>query len=218
MNQSALLDTMRWRHATKRFSDQPIAPDLIDTILEAARLSPSSYGFEPWGLIRLATPSLRQELLPHAWGAQGSLPTAPEFWVLTAKQGDQLHPYHGAHIDHMINDIQQRDQAASDKFRSLYHNWQTHDFHITDDAARHQWAARQAYIVLANIMTSAALLGVDSCPIEGFSLDAVTEILAAHDALDPAIDRPVVMVALGHRLTEPGPKTRRPLDEIVRVA
>lgn len=82
----------------------------------------------------------------------------------------------------------------------------------------HQWAARQAYIALGNMMTVAALRGIDSQPIEGFNIAQITDILTTHNLIDPTIDRPAVMVSFGYRATEQPTKIRRPIDEIVKWA
>ena len=64
--------------------------------------------------------------------------------------------------------------------------------------ASFEWAARQAYIALGNFMTSAALLGVDTCPIEGFMPEKYDEVLKLGD-MDLAS---VVCCAAGYRSIE----------------
>jgi nitroreductase len=103
------------------------------------------------------------------------------------------------------------------EYVAFYKKW------LTDDYARlnapellHEWAARQAYIAMANMMTVAAMRGIDSCAIEGFNVQKVTTLFAAKKLIDPTQDLPVVMLALGYRIDPPKPKTRRPMSEIVK--
>ncbi|MDR1833997.1 MAG: hypothetical protein LBQ92_05020, partial [Propionibacteriaceae bacterium] len=86
---------------------------------------------------------------------------------------------------------------------------------ITTDDGLREWGRRQAYIVLGNIMTAAALLFVESCALEGIDYAAVDRVLAEEGLIDPAADTFAVGVALGYRAEDPKrERTRRPLDEI----
>ncbi|MPN29495.1 putative NAD(P)H nitroreductase [bioreactor metagenome] len=88
---------------------------------------------------------------------------------------------------------------------------------LGDDRALFDWASKQTYIMLANMMTTAALLGVDSCPIEGFDQAAVDQLLADEGLMDPAHFGISVMVSFGYRAKEPAhEKTRQPLADIVK--
>ena len=79
------------------------------------------------------------------------------------------------------------------------------------------WASKQTYIALANMMTAAALIGVDSCPMEGFIPEDVERILSEEGILDKESYNLSVMVAFGYRKTDPQfPKTRQNLDKIVQ--
>jgi len=90
-------------------------------------------------------------------------------------------------------------------------------FHIADnERTLYDWASKQTYIALANMMTSAALLGIDSCPIEGFDLDKVTEILSDEGVLDTEQFGISVMVGFGYRAQEPKHgKVRQNEDDII---
>lgn len=218
VSQEAILGAFDFRFATKTYDPtRKLAAEEFALILEAAQRSPSSFGFEPWNIIVVQNEELRNALLPDTWGAQGTLPTASHFVVLTAKTGENL----GAdskHINYILSDIKR--MAADDQQGMLgkFADWQENDFSLTTAESRHQWGARQAYIVLGNMMTVAAMRGIDSQPIEGFNIAKVAALLAKHQLLDPATDLPVVMVSFGYRAMEAMPKTRRPLDQIVTWA
>lgn len=219
MNSQEIKQAFEFRHATKTFNPaKKVSDEDFNLILEAARLSPSSFGFEPWNLIVVNDPSIREELKQNAWGAQGTLPTASYFIVITAKTSQALGP-EGTHIDHIYETVKHyTDTERNAKSKQGFYNWVKNDFHLFDaPQLLHQWAARQAYLALGNMMTVAALRGIDSCPIEGFNIEKVTHVLQNHGLINIDTDLPVAMVAFGYRSIEQPEKTRRSLSEIVRV-
>lgn len=99
-----------------------------------------------------------------------------------------------------------------------YKDFQENDFHLFESKrALFDWASKQSYIALANMMTSAAQIGIDSCPIEGFNYDQVHEILKEEGLLEDGKFDVSVMVAFGYRIHEPKRgKTRRSMDQVVQ--
>lgn len=218
IDRQTITDTFQFRHATKRFDDsKKITDEDFATILESAQLSPSSFGFEQWNIIVLQNPDIRAELAASSWGAKGQLPTASHFIVMTGKTAPELLPG-GAHLENVLREVKGKTGAAAASTQKFYKKWLDNDFKFTTPELIHQHAARQAYIALGNMMTVAAMLGIDSCPIEGFNIDETTRILQQHGLLDPTVDLPVVMAAFGYRINEQPAKTRRPLEQIVTWA
>ncbi len=217
-NAKQILDAFHFRHACKKYDPQrAVSQEDFDTILEAARLSPSSFGFEPWHLIVLRDETIKQKLYPIAWGARNSIDGASHLVLLLArKKADTLAdaPY----ITHLMRDIHHLPGEMLEKRRAVYHNFLKNDFRLLgDDRALFDWASKQTYIMLANMMTTAALLGVDSCPIEGFDQNAVDELLADEGLMDPAHFGISVMVSFGYRANQPAhEKTRQPLADLVQ--
>ncbi|KAI7248138.1 hypothetical protein KC345_g11885, partial [Hortaea werneckii] len=81
-----ILAAFEYRHAAKVFdSSRKISPEDFEFILETGRLSPSSFGFEPWKFVVVQSPEIREKLLPHAWGAQKQLPTASHFVLILSR-------------------------------------------------------------------------------------------------------------------------------------
>ncbi|RYG00484.1 MAG: NAD(P)H-dependent oxidoreductase, partial [Chitinophagaceae bacterium] len=64
----SLIEALNWRYATKKMNGQPVPQEKVDQILEAARLAPSSSGLQPFKVIVITDPALKQELLPHSFG------------------------------------------------------------------------------------------------------------------------------------------------------
>ena len=79
-----------------------------------------------------------------------------------------------------------------------------------------EWACRQSYIALGNMMTAAAMIGIDSCPIEGFDREPVEKILKEAGIITENHLSIACMVAFGYRAEDPSrPKSRRAMDEVV---
>ncbi|AFS69397.1 MULTISPECIES: NAD(P)H-dependent oxidoreductase [Exiguobacterium] len=211
-----IIDAFQFRHATKSFDPaQKITAEDFSFILETARLSPSSFGYEPWNLLVIQNEAIRNEIQNVTWGAQGQLPTASHYVVFLARTGRQMQP-DGAHVTHMMDVLGLSDEAKAGRTKR-YGLFLKEDFKIGDhEKAMEDWSAKQAYIALGNMMSAAAQIGIDSCPIEGFDQQAVEQLLARHDLLDRSVFTVPVMVAFGYRADEPKrAKQRRCLDEIV---
>ena len=85
---------------------------------------------------------------------------------------------------------------------------------ISNDRERFDWASKQTYIAMANMMTAAAELDIDSCPLEGFNYRKMNDYLAQHGIIDPKHWRTSVMVSFGYRAQPIKPKLHQPLDKI----
>lgn len=212
-----VLSVFQFRFACKRFDPAKAIPNKdFDTILEAARLSPTSFGFEPWKMIVLSDANIKQALDPLAWGARNSLAGASHFVLLLArKTRDML--YSADFVSHIMRDIQLLSPEVAEQRRAKYRGFQENDFELLEsDRAMFDWASKQTYIVLANMMTAAAMLGIDSCPIEGFQRSAVDALLAKEGLIDPAQFGVSVMAGFGYRSEPPKrEKTRQPLSDLI---
>ena len=212
-----ILDVLRFRHACKKFDPmKAVSQEDFDTILESARLSPSSFGFEPWKLIILSDETLKQKLYPLAWGAQKSLDGASRFVILLARKTADM-VFSSDYVSHMIRDIQLNPLDVEAQRREKFRIFQQDDFKLLEsERAMFDWASKQTYIALANMMTTAAFLGIDSCPIEGFQRREVDGLLTSEGVFDPAHFGVSVMVSFGYRAQEPHrAKTRQPMEDIL---
>jgi nitroreductase len=211
-----ILDAFHFRHATKEFDpNKKISDDDFNFILETGRLSPSSIGLEPWKFLVVQNPELREKLRKVSWGAQGQLPTASHFVVILAYRDVRYDSEYV--INHMKNVRKMPDEVIA-TVSDRYKNFQELDLHLLEsDRALFDWACKQTYIALGNMMTAAAQIGIDSCPIEGFDFDAVNKILEEEGLLEDGQLGVSVMVAFGYRAADPHrPKTRKELDQVVR--
>lgn len=207
---------LKFRRAMKSFdASKKINKEDITLILEAIRLTPTSYGFEPFNVIVAQDADFRKKL-EKAAGVNAAKFTASHLLIFTAKTGEELTRKDG-HIDHMLRDVAQMNAIVRTGYKTFWKKWAKTDFKIFGDNEKlHQWAARQAYIALGFAMMTAAERGIDSCAMEGFSIDKLAEILEELKLIDREKDLPVVMLALGYSNKEPHPQTRRDINEIIK--
>lgn len=210
-----ILDSHHRRYATKKFdASKRISEEAWATILEVGRLSPSSFGLEPWKILLIQNPAMKETLKPMAWGAVSSLEGASHFVVILAKK--QV-TYDSRYLQHIFREIKDYDYEPTSDFGRRFKSYQEEEADLTDDRRLFDWSSKQTYILLANMMTAAAMLDIDSCPIEGFHHEQVEAYLAEQGLLDPAEYGVSLMAGFGYRDQEITPKTRQPLEAIYQV-
>lgn len=215
MNKQDILNAFQFRHACKEFDTKKIIPkEDFDFILETARLSPSSFGFEPWHFVVVQDKNLRELLKESAWGAPKKLDTASHF-VLGLTMKAPLMKWDSEYIKNFMKDVQELPDEVIKGKSKFYEDFQKSDFDLTDDRKLFDWAAKECYIALGNMMTAAAMISIDSCPIEGFKQKETEAILQKHFGIDTTKYGLSYMVAFGYRIAEPREKTRRKMDQIV---
>lgn len=212
-----IIDAFYFRHACKKFdASKQISNEDFHTILKAARLSPSSFGFEPWKFLVVKNPNLKQKLYPLAWGGQNSLDGASHFVIILARKKLDM-VYDSAYIHDFMVNVQKLSPDIVKVKGDIFKKFETKDFDLlSSDRAIFDWACKQTYIALANMMTVAALLKIDSCPIEGFDRKAVEKLLVDEGIMDSNHFGVAVMAGFGYRGEEPRhEKTRQKLVDIV---
>lgn len=212
-----ILDAFQFRHACKEFdADRKIPGADFDFILETARLSPSSFGLEPWRFLVVQNPQLRETLREFTWGGQKQLPTASHV-VLTLVRKSHFMRYDSAYLQYMMREVQHYPEDIIRLRSGLIEKFQRSDFDLLgSERTLTDWATRQTYLPLANMMTAAALIGIDSCPIEGFERAEVERILGEQAGVDLDQWAAAYMVAFGYRNNPPPrPKTRQSLEQVV---
>lgn len=216
ISQEAILNAFNYRHATKEFdATKKLSKADIDFILKTANLSPSSFGFEPWHFVVVQDKDLRELLKPVAWGAPVKLDTASHF-ILGLSMKAPMTKWDSDYIMHMMKDVKQFPQDVIEMYSGFYKNFQKEDFNLDTDKKLFDWASKQTYIALANMMTAAALNGIDSCPIEGFHQEKTEALLQDKFGIDTSKYGMSYMIAFGYRKeAPPHAKSRRPIDDIV---
>lgn len=211
-----ILDAFNFRHACKEFdSAKKIGPEDFEFILETGRLSPSSFGYEPWRFVVIQDMALRERLLPVTWGAKKQFPTASHVIAILVRKDDMR--FDSDYLQHFMRDVKKLSDEAIQMRSGVYKKFQESDFKLLgDERILFEWACRQAYIALANMMTAAAMIGIDSCPIEGFESEGAERVLSEAGILNPKHFGLAVMVAFGYRKNPQPEKTRQAMSQVVQ--
>ena len=207
-----LLEALNCRYATKSFDPARIIPETTWKALEETLvLSPSSFGLQPYRFLVIKDPAMREKLLPHSWGQRQIVDASHliVFAVRTAMTDVEMDHY----MDRIV-EVRNVPRESLNGFRSTMGTFLTNPGSEVDIP---HWTALQAFISLGNLMTSAALLGVDTCPMEGF-------VPAEYDALLELKEQgfaSVVVVAAGYRSAEDKyaslAKVRMPHFELIKT-
>lgn len=204
------IDQLNWRYAAKRMiADKAVPQEKLDTILEAIRLSATSYGLQPYHLIVVQDKEKLKQIMPLAYnqpqiGEASALIVFATWGKITQER-----------IDHFFNLISSERGIPAEALAG-YKAMVEGSMLPMDDATAQAWMARQAYIGLGTGLAAAATEEIDTCPMEGFTTTALDEYLGL-----PAKDlKSVVVMAVGYRDEANDPtakmkKVRIPMDEFV---
>jgi len=210
LNTTTLLEALQQRYATKAFdAARRIDPETWAALEKSLVLSPSSYGLQPWKFLVVTNQVLRAELRQHSWN-QSQITDASHLVVFLAKRRIEE-----ADVEKLI--------VATSSLRGVpieslgfYGDMIRKDL-INGPRSQQigQWSSNQVYIALGTFLTSAALLGVDTTPIEGFSPAEYDRVLG----LDDSAYRTSVVAAAGYHSIEDKyaslPKVRYPDNELI---
>ena len=191
MSNHQLLEALNWRYATKVFDPaKKIPADTWQTLEQALILTPTSYGLQPYQFLVITDPATRAALLPHSWG-QKQVVDASHFVVFTAKTKTTE-----ADVDMLIQrTVEIRKLPAAEALGPYRFMMLSDVVNGPRGKIAHEWATRQTYIALGNLMTCAAVLGVDACPMEGLVPAEYDKVLN----LNGSGYATVVACALGYR-------------------
>ncbi|PHR56375.1 MAG: NAD(P)H-dependent oxidoreductase [Arcobacter sp.] len=197
---------MNFRHACKIFDDtKKISDEDIRFILEAGHKSPSSFGMEAWKFLVITNEDLKAKLKPACWDQIQMTSCSHLVVVLTGI--DSVKVETGIPKQRFLR----RDMPADklDFYLGLYAGHL--DKVLSTDENIYSWTVRQTYIAAGNMMTAAAYIGIDSCPIEGFDKDQVEKILD----LDTTKYQLSMVLPFGYRLNEQSSQEREPFEDVV---
>ena len=200
----AITEALLARHACKLFDEtQKIPADDLTFILESGRLSPSSFGMEPWRFIVVQDPKLKQAIRPSCWD-QPQITTCSDLIIIMAKLAD-VRP--GAAYTRSIFARRNLSPEMTQAYHTKYDTW----IGRYNDDQFEGWSKRQCYIDAATMMNTAAMIGIDSCAIEGFEADPIHTLLG----IDTTQETIAMLLPLGYRVNPITPKKRHPLEMIV---
>ena len=204
------IDQLNWRYATKRMiADKAVPQEKLDKIVEAIRLSATSYGLQPFNVIVVKDKEMLAQIQTLAYN-QPQVGEASA--VIVFATWDKITQEKIDNFFNLISSERGIPQEALAGYKAMVEG----SMLSLDDATASAWMARQAYIGLGTGLAAAAIEEVDTCPMEGFTTTALDEYLGL-----PAKGlKSVVILAVGYRDEENDPtskmkKVRVPIDEFV---
>ncbi|UTN04120.1 NAD(P)H-dependent oxidoreductase [Flavobacterium bizetiae] len=168
---STLLDNLNWRYATKKFdATKKISSADLNTLKEAVRLAASSYGLQPYKVVIVENPEIREQLKAAAYG-QTQITDASQIFIFA----NDLNA--GAEsVDAYIKNISETRGVPADALAGFADMMKGTIANLSQDA-KNIWTAKQTYIALGTLLAAAAELKIDATPMEGFNTAAFNEIL-----------------------------------------
>ncbi len=171
INSKQLLEQLNWRYATKEFDPtKKISAADWATLETVLQLTPSSAGLQPWKFIVVTDPVVRAKLVPASYG-QEKVSTASHLLVFAAKNN-----LSEADVDAHLQNVA-KTQGVPVESLAQFRGMLVGLVKSMDETARNAFAQNQVFIALGNFLTSAALLGIDACPMGGFDHAQYDEIL-----------------------------------------
>jgi len=204
-----LLDSLKWRYATKQFdTEKTLTEEQVTQLLEAANLTATSYGLQPFKFLVIHDQAKQEQLVASSYG-QSQVAQASHVIVI-ATRTDVDADYISAYVD-LIESERGLDGGAMNQFKAIM----TGAITGMDEDSRAVWAAKQAYIALGTLLAACASAKIDACPMEGFVDKEYDEILG----LKAMNLHATLVVPIGYRAQDDKyqnlKKIRRPLSEIV---
>ena len=205
-NKEQFLKIMDFRHACKVFDDtKKISDEDMHYILEVARKSPSSFGMEAWKFLVITNDELREKLRPLCWN-QVQITSCSHLVIALA--GVQTLKVESGVVKSQL----MRRNLPEDKLDAFINVYASHLKDVLhDDDKIYQWSARQTYIACANMMSAAASIKIDSCPIEGFEKEKVEEVLG----LDTTKFQVSMILPFGYRINEQSKQLRSSFENVI---
>jgi nitroreductase len=166
-----IIDSLNWRYATKKFDvDKFVSDEKLNLIKEAFSLTPTSYGLQPVKLIVVKNKSIQEELVPYSYN-QGQVAQASHLLVICIENTiDEA--YIRAYFEN-----EKTVRGTSDEVVDAFRSYLISTFSTKTDVEIKEWATKQAYITLGNLLTVCAVEKIDACPMEGFVPEKYNEIL-----------------------------------------
>lgn len=202
------LKHLNWRYATKQFDpSKKISNADLNILKEAIQLSASSYGLQPYKVLIIEDKDTREKLKAASWN-QSQITDASHMVVLAnmTDADDSL-------VDDYINNVSETRGLPLDQLEGYSQMMKSNVIALPNEA-KNAWTAQQAYIALGNVLSAAASLEIDACPMEGFDSAAYNTILD----LDKENLNAAVVITLGYRASEDETqhykKVRKPENEL----
>ena len=166
-----IIKSLQWRYATKKFDvTKKLSEEQLNLLLETVRLSPTSYGLQPWKVIVISDPKKRLEL--RKAGYDQAQISDSSYLLVFAVQKDIGNEYIDKYIK-LVSETRKLPLENLKGFSDMLMGWSKNKSSIE----KIEWATRQAYIALGVLLVVAAEEGIDAAPMEGFDPKEFDRIL-----------------------------------------
>lgn len=209
-NRETILEQLNWRYATKSYDAARKVSDEDWEILEnALTLAPSSFGIQPYKFVVVTNWAMKEKLKPAAYG-QAQITDSSHLVIVTYKK-----TLTDADIEHFVDRIVEVRGVPRESLTDYENIMKNSAKQAVEGGYIETWNSRQAYLALGFLLETAALLGIDATPMEGFDAAQFNEILGLTDY------SAVALCAVGYRKAEsdwlaPLPKVRFPREELIQ--
>jgi len=206
-----VLEQLKWRYATKKFDpNQKIAQATWKTLEQSLVLAPSSFGLQPWQFFVVRNPEIRQKLLEPSWG-QKPVVNASHLVVFAIKKDLDI-----KYVDRYVARMAEVQQVPIEKLAGFSNMVKGYLKEPPFPLDVNKWAAKQVYLALGVFLSCAAMMEIDTLPMEGFIPSKYDEILG----LDSKGYSAVVLCCAGYRAEDEShqhdPKVRFPTEQVVQ--
>lgn len=205
---SNFIENAQWRYATKKYdSTKKVSNADLETLKKAVQLSASSFGLQPYKVIVVENPELREQLVEASWGQQ-QIKEASHLFVFA-----NITDLDNTDLDAFFNNVQTTRGLKPEDVEG-YKNFVAGFVNNLPTEIKNTWTSKQTYIALSNLLNAAAELKIDVTPMEGFEPQRYNEILG----LDKLGLHASLVAPIGYRseedTTQHFAKVRKPLDEL----
>jgi nitroreductase len=182
-----IIEKLGWRYATKKFnSGLNVSDSKMDILKQAIQFAPTSYGLQPFQVVFVKNPEVREKLKSASWG-QSQITDSSVLAVFTRKKD-----INESEVDSFIENIMNT-RGVPKEMLTQYEAMMKGTIKSLDENQKSSWIDKQIYIALGFLLNTAAVIDVDACPMEGFDRAQYDEILGLNDTTS------VVVCALGYR-------------------
>ena len=172
---SSIIENLNWRYATKKFdATKKISKENLEELLEGVQLSASSYGLQPYQIFVIENPEIREKLKAAAWDQTQVTEASQVIVFANHKRLDE------AYVDNYIKNIAETRDLKVEELEGMADMIKNSTLQLPEDK-QNEWAQKQAYLALGFLLTTAADLKIDVCPMEGFSAEEFDQILGLEE-------------------------------------
>jgi len=182
-----ILEKLEWRYATKKFNPSlNVSESKLEILKKAIQFAPSSYGLQPFQVLFVKNPEIREKLKEVSWG-QPQITDSSYVIVFTRKKNID-----DAEVDSFVDNIINT-RGVTKEMLAQYEGMMKGTVNSLTEDQKSSWVDKQIYIALGFLLNTAAIIDVDSCPMEGFDKQKYDEILGLTDTTS------VVICPIGYR-------------------